>query len=117
MIFHMLPTASWQAQQSNQPYRCESLESEGFIHCTGEPERLLAVANRWYKNLPGDWLILCIEDENVEAEIRWEENHGHIFPHIYGPINLDAITEIIHFPRSHEGEFQLPSHKIFRKID
>lgn len=108
MIFHMLPKVIWQQQLSDQPYAGDTLATEGFIHCTGEADRLLLVANTWYADRPGDWLILCIDEKLVVADLRWEENHGHIFPHIYGPLNLDAIVDIIAFPRQPDGQFQLP---------
>ena len=108
MIYHMLPREVWRNQLSDQPYCGDTLASEGFIHCTAEAERLLVVANTWYKEHADQWLILCIAEEDVEAEIRWEENHGHIFPHIYGPLSLDAVTNVIPFPRANDGTFLPP---------
>lgn len=108
MIFHMVPAAVWQQQLSDQPYSGDTLATEGFIHCTGEADRLLIVANTWYASRPGAWLILCIDEQLVAADVRWEENHGHVFPHIYGPLNLDAIVDIVAFPRQADGIFQLP---------
>lgn len=117
MIYHMLPSAVWQTQPLDQPYLGDTLATEGFIHCTAEPERLLLVANTWYKNRPGEWSILCIDEQRIEADVRWEENHGHVFPHIYGPLNLNAVTATLPFPRRQDGQFFLPLHEIFRKSD
>lgn len=110
----MVPTLVWQNQQQEQPYSGDTLSSEGFIHCTAEPDRLLTVANTWYQQTSGDWLILCIDEQLVEAELRWEENHGHIFPHVYGPLNLNAVQSVFPFPRLANGEFVLPSHQFFK---
>lgn len=115
MIYHMLPKTVWQNQQSDQDYSGDTLATEGFIHCTAEPERLLIVANTWYTTNSEEWLILGIDEKLVAAEVRWEENHGHVFPHIYGPLNLDAVIFIAPFPRTMDGTFQLPSHEILRK--
>lgn len=108
MIYHMLTAATWNAQRSNQPYTCSSLETEGFIHCTAESERLLQVANAFYTKEAGEFLILCIDEAEVDAEIRWERADGHLFPHIYGPLNLDAILKILPFPRDYSGRFLPP---------
>ena len=61
VIYHMLPRGCWDAQPPDAPYRADTLATEGFIHCTAEPELLAGVANRFYRNDPGDWLILVVD--------------------------------------------------------
>ena len=108
MIYHMAPALVWQRQAPDQAYRGDTLASEGFIHCTGEPERLVHVANRFYRTMPEDFVILCIEPSQVQAEIKWERADGHDFPHIYGPLNLDAVIRVVKFPRDVTGQFLPP---------
>jgi len=33
---------------------------------------------------------------------------GDMFPHIYGPINLDAVAQILDFEPYTNGKFQIP---------
>ena len=108
LIYHMLPRALWMAQPADQVYAADTLASEGFIHCTGEPELLATVANRFYRGLPGDYVILCIATARVEAEIKWEAAGDALFPHIHGPLNLDAVVGVEPFPRDDEGVFLTP---------
>ena len=105
IIFHMLPAAVWQAQPADDPYRADTLVTEGFIHCTGEPERLVMVGNAFYRQIPGPFLILCVETERLTATVRWEAADGHRFPHVYGPIDRAAIVDVIAFPRNPNGDF------------
>ncbi|MBX3014491.1 MAG: DUF952 domain-containing protein [Caldilineaceae bacterium] len=105
LIYHMTPAQSWHTHPPATPYSADSLATEGFIHCTREPERLLVVANRFYRQQPGDFVILCVETEQLQAEVRWELADGHLFPHIYGPITPAAIMKVIPFPRNPNGEF------------
>lgn len=109
MIFHMLPASDWQSQNRGDPYVCESLSTEGFIHCTQEMERLIWVANHFYQRESGDFVILWIDEALVTAEIKWEEADDHVFPHIYGPLNCDAVTRFIDFPRESNGTFIAPT--------
>ncbi|MFN8487009.1 MAG: DUF952 domain-containing protein [Caldilineaceae bacterium] len=108
MIYHILPASVWQSQAPDQPYRGDTLATEGFIHCTGEPDWLLKVANYIYRHQPGDFVILCIAPDRVHAAIKWEKADGHEFPHIYGPLNLDAVEYMVQFPRDATGQFVLP---------
>jgi uncharacterized protein (DUF952 family) len=107
-IYHMLPRSIWKAQPPDQPYRGDTLASEGFIHCTDDLDLLVKVANRFYRSETGDFVILRIAPVQVTAEIKWEAADGAVFPHIYGPLNLDAVTNVTPFPRNNQGEFQPP---------
>ena len=60
---------------------------------------LETIANRFYRAQPGEWVILAVDLEKVEAEVRWEAADGHLFPHIYGPIEQCAVIRVVPFPR------------------
>lgn len=108
LIYHMLAEAEWLAQRASGQYEAQSLQSEGFIHCSPDHETLLKVANTFYDKEPGHWVVLVIREGAVRADVRWEEAHDALFPHIYGPLNLDAVTEVKPFPRTRTGRFVLP---------
>lgn len=113
-IYHMLPQAEWDAQYAGQEgaqYRAASLQDEGFIHCTGELELLVIVANHFYRPIEGPFVVLEINEEQIEAAVRWEAADSHLFPHIYGPLNLNAVTRVFPFPRSSQGEFLSLAHE------
>lgn len=107
-IYHMAPHALWAEQASSPNFAPPSLVDEGFIHCTAEPDRLLLVANTFYRDLPGAFIIIRIAPERLAAVLRWERADGHLFPHVYGPLNKDAVEQIIEFPRLADGMFSLP---------
>jgi uncharacterized protein (DUF952 family)/nitroreductase len=91
-IVHLTTRQAWDLAQEIGEYRAASLETEGFIHCS-RPDQVLEVANRFYRGL-ADPVLLWIGPLLVKAEIRWEAADGDFFPHIYGPVNLDAIKEV-----------------------
>lgn len=105
IIYHMLSALTWQAQPKDEPYFADSLATEGFIHCTREADRLVQVANHFYRHVDGDFVILCLETEQLHPEVRWEVADGHRFPHIYGPIHPAAVVDVIVFPRHPNGSF------------
>jgi uncharacterized protein (DUF952 family) len=108
MIYHMTLASAWQAVAGAAIYVADSLATEGFIHCTGEPALLVAVANRFYRTIEGDFVILCIEPTQLQAELRWEAADGHLFPHLYGGLNCDAVCVVVPFPRDAAGNFLPP---------
>lgn len=107
IVFHMLPKATWDALPPGGDYCAATLAGEGFVHCTAEPPMLEVVANRFYREQPGEWLILAVDLEQVDAEVRWEVADGHLFPHIYGPIAPRAVTGVVPFPRRPDGTYYL----------
>ena len=64
------------------------------------------VANRYYRNDPRDWLVLVLDEQAVTSEIKYEPGRdGVLYPHIYGPLNRDAIREVLRMPRDPDGTF------------
>lgn len=92
MIVHICQLSAWQTAQASGEYRPASLDNEGFIHCS-RPEQVLSVASRFYRDVPG-LILLWIDPEKVRPEVRWEDADGEVFPHIYGPLNTDAVISI-----------------------
>ncbi|HRJ44865.1 MAG: DUF952 domain-containing protein [Caldilineaceae bacterium] len=108
MIYHIISQEAYDALDDIAPYAADSLKKEGFIHCTAEPELLAAVANRYYQKQSGPYLLMCIDEERIGPTVRWEESNGKIYPHIYGPLNWNAVEQVIDFPRETDGSFVLP---------
>ncbi|MEE9333496.1 MAG: DUF952 domain-containing protein [Granulosicoccaceae bacterium] len=91
-IFHIAQqTDLLEARQSGH-YVCDSLSSEGFIHCCLNAQ-LEGVIDRYYQDVTGQ-VLLSLDPTLLNSELRYENTVGGIeeFPHIYGPINLDAVV-------------------------
>ena len=107
LILHICDRDEWSSTQKRGKYHAPSLESVDFIHCS-HPSWVLTVANNLY---PGcqNLLLLWIDANKLRAEVRYESANGDTkddkFPHIYGPINLDAIVSIYDFIPMEDGKF------------
>ena len=108
-ILHITTINDWETAVAAGEYRADSLASEGFIHCS-TPEQVLMPANAMFAGQP-DLILLLIDPARLTAELVYEDCYesGHQFPHIYGPLNLDAINGFVHFPPNPDGTFSLPS--------
>jgi uncharacterized protein (DUF952 family) len=106
-IWHITTRQEWEQAKLAQVYRSGSLESEGFIHCSTS-QQVIKVANTLFAGQQG-LVLLGIDSENVQAEIRYEEVDGtERFPHIYGPLNIEAIIKVLDFAPNTNGQFELP---------
>ncbi|MGQ4645980.1 DUF952 domain-containing protein [Lyngbya aestuarii] len=104
IILHITQPQPWEQAKLQGTYRGDTLDSEGFIHCS-TPLQINQVANTFflgYKEL----ILLCIDAERVQAEIRYEGLDGqNYFPHIYGPLNIDAVFQVLDFQSGEDGKF------------
>ena len=108
-IYHIATVSDWEQAKRDGQYttstRGRTLAEQGFIHASTAGQ-VAPVANMVYKGLP-DLVILIIDTDRVGPEIRWEPVPGwdDPFPHIYGPLNADAVTESRPFEPGPDGEF------------
>jgi len=96
-VFHITTPEAWTRQEPTGWYRHESLDGEGFIHCSDESQ----VHDTWrriFGGTPG-LVILEIDVARLTSELRYEESEpGETFPHVYGPVNVDAVTSVTVLP-------------------
>ena len=97
MIYHITHQVDWSSALDAGEYNANSLASQGFIHCSTR-EQVLPVAQRYYAGQAG-LVLLCIEEEKLTAPVRYENLEGgkELFPHIYGPLNLEAVVQALAF--------------------
>ncbi|MBW4440794.1 MAG: DUF952 domain-containing protein [Plectolyngbya sp. WJT66-NPBG17] len=89
-------------------YRADSLDTEGFIHCSTR-DQVVWVANQFYRGNTS-LVLLVIDPDRVHAEIKYETVEGvGDFPHIYGELNADAIVQVVDFPPNADDSFNLPN--------
>ncbi len=108
-ILHATTRSAWLAAQASGEYAADSLAGEGFIHCS-TAEQILGVADRFFAGQHG-LVLLVIDPERLSSELRWEPGVDlatELFPHIYGPINLEAVADVLAFEPGPDGKFHLP---------
>jgi uncharacterized protein (DUF952 family) len=107
VIYHLVPIDYWEAQPTDRPYVPADYAREGFIHCTGGEDQVAVVANRYYRNDPRAWFVLVLDEQLIASEIKYEPGgDGLLYPHIYGPLNREAIREVRPMPRDPDGTFR-----------
>jgi len=95
IIYHVTSAADWKAAQERGAYESPSLPNEGFIHCSQE-EQVAGVLERYFSGKK-DLVKLVINTDKLKSQFiyEWSPSTTDTFPHVYGPINLDAVIEVV----------------------
>jgi uncharacterized protein (DUF952 family) len=109
-IYHIATRTDWELARDVGEYTRSSagktLEEEGFIHAS-QASQVSRTANKFYRPAPGELLVLVIDTGLLRPEVRYEDVPGAElpFPHIYGPLNVDAVVETRPLAPGPDGNF------------
>ena len=107
IILHITDRQQWENSKDNGSYRGDTLDTEGFIHCSTLLQ-IVKTANRFFAHQK-DLVLLCIDSDKVQPEIKYEAvAEDELFPHIYGSLNLDAVFQVLDFEPGTDGLFEIP---------
>jgi uncharacterized protein (DUF952 family) len=103
VILHLLPRAEWEALAPDEDYLPATYAADGFVHCSGTDEVMLAVANACYGDVREELVVWDIDEASLSSDVRWEAPDpapppgapaGTRFPHVYGPIDRRAVARV-----------------------
>ena len=115
MLYHITTKQQLAEAKKNGEYCPPSLTEEGFIHLS-QKHQVLVVANMFYREVT-DLICLMIDTGKLIASLKYESPvhpdgkvHTEIsleekFPHLYGPLNLDAIVRVVDLEADNQGMF------------
>lgn len=100
-IFHVTRATDWQQAQASGRYEYstagKTLDEVGFIHAS-TPEQVAATAERVYAGTDEPLVVLVLDTEQIQdasVDVRFEDGgNGQQYPHIYGPIELDWVSDV-----------------------
>jgi 2-C-methyl-D-erythritol 4-phosphate cytidylyltransferase len=107
LIYHIASREHWTRAEADGWYRGDTLDSEGFIHCSAA-HQVVPVANSVFRGRQ-DLVLLSIDPLRLSSELRWEASEDRErFPHVYGAINQSAVAAIFEFKSADDGLFKMP---------
>lgn len=94
IIYHVTSREEWNRASENGVYIAPSLAQENFIHCS-KAEQIQGVLSRYFKGRQ-HLVQLTIDTDKLSAPWRFDlaPSVNEEFPHVYGPINTDAVIDI-----------------------
>ena len=95
IIYHVTTTEDWNAAKQKGSYEHASLKDEGFIHCS-QDHQVDGVLERYFAGKT-DLVKLVIDTDKLSSKFvfDWSPSLTDTFPHVYGPINMDAVIDVI----------------------
>ena len=117
-IYHIATRSDWEQARRDGVYTTSTagrtLAQEGFIHAS-QAAQVAGVANAYYRDSPDELVVLVIDAGLVRVPVRYEDVPGADadapFPHIYGPLNTDAVLAARALAPGPDGEFTFsPDH-------
>jgi uncharacterized protein (DUF952 family) len=113
LIYHITTVGEWERALRDGQYamstRGRTLAEEGFIHAS-TAEQVAPVANMFYQGVSG-LVVLVIDADRVQSGVRYERvpGFGQPFPHIYGPLNTDAVVGTMRLEPGPDGNYSFTS--------
>lgn len=83
-------------------------DADAFVHLS-TVDQVHLPANRLYSGR-GDMMLLYVDASALEAPLRWERGvptdpQSMLFPHLYGPLPVEAVIKAVAYPPAADGSF------------
>lgn len=94
LIYHITTREKWARAKTSGQYEADTLPTEGYMHCSTE-DQVAGVLDRYFKGQT-NLVKLTIDRAKVERPLVFElaGSINELFPHIHGPLNLDAVVAV-----------------------
>jgi uncharacterized protein (DUF952 family) len=100
-IYKIATTAQWRAAEAAGVFTGAPVDvADGFIHFSTESQ----VAETLARHFAGqrDLVLVAVDDAQLGDALRWEPSRGgQLFPHLYAPLALAAVTSVRAIPDDH----------------
>ncbi|MEJ2865637.1 DUF952 domain-containing protein [Actinomycetospora flava] len=116
MILHLCTRTELAAARLDGARRPPSLDDVGFVHCS-DPGTVHLPAGRLFAGRT-DVVVLVVDPALLDVPVRWEpgvaagggeDPRGPWFPHVYGPLSLDAVVAVHDLVPEPDGSFRPPA--------
>ncbi len=103
VIYKICPAALWRDAEREGIFRGSEVDRrDGFIHFSTAAQ----VQETAAKHFAGahDLLLVFVDTARLGDRLRWEPSRGGaLFPHLYGPLDLEAVVHVTPLPLGANG--------------
>lgn len=107
-IYKICPASAWREAERQGAFRGSADDKrDGFIHFS-TASQVAGTAARHFAGQTGLFLI-AIDADALGETLRWEPSRGgELFPHLYGELDIGAVTEILDLRARSDGTHDIP---------
>jgi uncharacterized protein (DUF952 family) len=107
ILYKIMPKKEWEQAQSEGAYTGSAVDrGDGFIHLSAAHQVRETAAKHFAQQ--ENLVLLSIDEDSIGDSLKWEISRGGaLFPHVYGPLPINAVREANSLPLEN-GEHQFP---------
>jgi uncharacterized protein (DUF952 family) len=107
VLYKIMSRQDWETALANGSYEGSEVDRrDGFIHLSAA-HQVRATAQKHFSG-QSDLLLVSVTEEALGQSLKWEASRGgELFPHIYGALPLNAVSEVMPLPLV-QGVHQFP---------
>ena len=109
LIYKICPRALWREAEAAGRFTGAPIDhQDGFIHFSTAAQAAETAARHFAGQ--DDLLLIAVEAGTLGDALRYEPSRGGaLFPHLYGPLALDAVISVEALPLGAEGRQVFPA--------
>ena len=108
MIYKICPASAWREAERQGVYRGSEVDlRDGYIHFSTAAQ-VAETARKHYQGQTGLFLV-AVDPDALGAALRWERSRNdELFPHLYGELDLGAVTNVFDLRARSDGSHEIP---------
>lgn len=109
LVYKIAPSALWREAEAEGRFRGAPVDlADGFIHFSTAAQARETAARHFAGQ--GDLVLVAVDAAAFGDALRWEPSRGGaLFPHLYGPLSLDAVRSVVPLPLGPDGAHAFPA--------
>lgn len=109
LIYKICPSALWLEAEREGVFAGAPVDlADGFIHFSTADQAPETAAKHFSGQ--GDLLLIAVEEDVLGASLKYEPSRGgHLFPHLYAPLDLAAVRWVKPLPLGADGVHIFPA--------
>ena len=108
LIYKIAPAALWREAEAAGVFLGAPVDlADGFIHFSSADQARETAARHFAGQ--ADLVLVAVEEAALGPALRWEPSRGGaLFPHLYGPLALSAVSAVEPLPLGQDGAHLFP---------
>ena len=107
-IYKICPASAWREAERQGVFRGSAVDiRDGFIHFSTAAQ-VAETARKHFFGQTGLFLIV-VDADALGGALRWERSRNEeLFPHLYGELDLGAVTGVLSMRARSDGYHDIP---------